>query len=497
VQFAGSLVIVKLALLMIVAQHLLWEDVTDRVLVETAEWTNYVELADVDGDGRVDLLFANGGNYSEPGEPEPNRVFLNRGDRFEEIRILGAPDIARVIRVRDVNGDGHVDILVGTTYQTQSRLFVGPGFDEVTESHLPRRLASVGDLEVGDVDGDGDLDIVLADWGPGNNMTNNGGLTLLWLNDGTGRFTDATSDRMPQTLVRFSWDLELVDVDNDLDLDVLVSCKRCGGGSLFRNDGSGHFEDDVRALPVYTNNYDYEPMDVTGDGFIDLITVNDGPILEGKRFHRREHILVNDGEGSFVDRTPELWPASENLGEDDNMVVFLDFDSDGDADFLLGSLTGADRLHVNDGTGHFTVKTEVFGGEPTPGTLAIAVADLNGDGKLDVVQAQGEHETAVEEKVFYGTGLAPDTAPPVIDLVAHDSGIVRARVHDRKTPVMPHDFREIVVVWASNDRESTTPMMWYGGSLFRADLPEEAAEYRVCATDAQGNRGCSEPYTRR
>ena len=222
-------------------------------------------------------------------------------------------------------------------------------------------------------------------------------------------------------------------MDNDLDLDILVSCKRCGGGSLFRNDGSGHFEDDLRALPAYTNNYDYEPMDVTGDGYIDLITVNDGPIVDGTRFHRREHILVNDGKGSFVDRTPELWPDSENLGEDDNMVAFLDFDSDGDADFLLASLTGADRLHVNDGTGHFTVRTDVFGGEPTPGTLAIALADLNGDGKLDVVQAQGEHETAVREKVFYGTGIAPDTAPPVVDLVAEDAGLVRARVHDRKT----------------------------------------------------------------
>jgi hypothetical protein len=247
---------------------------------------------------------------------------------------------------------------------------------------------------------------------------------------------------------------------------------------------------------VYTNNYDYEPMDVTGDGFIDLITVNDGPIVDGERFHRREHILVNDGAGSFVDRTPALWPDSENLGEDDNMVVFLDFDSDGDADFLLGSLTGADRLHVNDGTGRFTVRTDVFGGAPTPGTLAIAVADLNGDGKLDVVQAQGEHETAVQEKVFYGTGLAPDTAPPVVDLVTDDSGVVRARVHDRKTPVMPHDFREIVVVWTSGDRESRTPMRWYGGSLFRADVPQ-GTEYRVCATDAQGNRGCSEPVARK
>ena len=110
-------------------QNVLWEDVTARVLPETAEWTNYVELADIDGDGRVDLLFANGGNYSEPGEPEPNRVFLNelkRGERFEETRFLGTPDIVQVIRARDVNGDGHVDILVGTTYQTQSRLFVGP-----------------------------------------------------------------------------------------------------------------------------------------------------------------------------------------------------------------------------------------------------------------------------------------------------------------------------------------------------------------------------------
>ena len=126
---------------------------------------------------------------------------------------------------------------------------------------------SLGDVEPGDVDRDGDLDLVLADWGPGNNMTNEGGRTRLWLNDGTGRFTDATDGRMPATLVRFSWDLELVDVDNDFDLDVLVSCKRCAGSLLFRNDGTGTFEEDPRGLPQYTNNYEFEAMDLDGDKF--------------------------------------------------------------------------------------------------------------------------------------------------------------------------------------------------------------------------------------
>ena len=79
-------------------------------------------------------------------------------------------------------------------------------FTEVTATHLPLLPLSVGDLEPGDVDGDGDLDLILADWGPGNNMTNDGGVTRLWLNDGAGRFSDAGSGRLPEIKIRFSWD---------------------------------------------------------------------------------------------------------------------------------------------------------------------------------------------------------------------------------------------------------------------------------------------------
>jgi len=137
----------------------LWVDVTAGAIGRTAFWTNKVEIADLDGDGRPDLLFANGGDYSTPGVPESNQVFLNTGPglRFREAtaEVLGPrPDLARVIKARDLNGDGFVDIVVGTTYQTQSRLYLGRGsgrFEEVSATHLPQVPLSVGDLEPGEM----------------------------------------------------------------------------------------------------------------------------------------------------------------------------------------------------------------------------------------------------------------------------------------------------------------------------------------------------------
>ena len=159
----------------------------------TYGWTNRVELADIDGDELVDILFANGGDYDTPGEPDFSKVFLNQGPDggFEGAtrEVLPEPMLARVIKVRDVNADGTPDILVGTTYETQSQLFLGDesgDFTNVTSTHLPHVKASVGDLEFGDVEGDRDLDAVLADWGSGSPMAGDGGRTMLWLNDGKG-----------------------------------------------------------------------------------------------------------------------------------------------------------------------------------------------------------------------------------------------------------------------------------------------------------------------
>jgi hypothetical protein len=482
----------------------LWTDVTEATIGTTAEWSNKVELADLNDDGRVDILFANGGNYNEPGSPEPNRIFLNQGPGmpFREAteEILGATgDTARVIKARDVSGDGIVDILVGTTYQTQSRLYLGTGggaFREVTESNLPHSPGSVGDLEIGDVDGDGDLDLVLADWGAGDPFESEGAPVRLWLNQGDGRFTDAT-DRMPAGKVRWSWDLELYDADNDYDLDIAVSCKVCTGSRLYHNDGTGRFTDASDRLPQFTNNYEFEPIDLDGDGFMDLVTINDGDQVSAEdQFDRREHVFMADGQGGYRDGTADVWPAAANVGADDNAVVVLDVDSDGDPDFLIGSLSGTDRLLINQG-GRLEVNQEVFGGAATPGTLGIAVADLDGDDRLDVVQSQGE--LAEDERVYFGTGLEPDGAAPRIDLVeSPEAGAavsIRARVHDNKTPVAAHDFSEVVLCRGECAGGSArAPMSWYGGALWRAEIEVADGDVvQVCATDRAGNASCSEP----
>src|SRR5262245_1632474 len=93
----------------------LWVEATETTIGDTAGWTNKVEIADIDNDGRPDLLFANGGNYSDPGTPEMNGAYINRGPGkpFENrsTQVFGTPALTRVIKARDLNNDGLTDIV--------------------------------------------------------------------------------------------------------------------------------------------------------------------------------------------------------------------------------------------------------------------------------------------------------------------------------------------------------------------------------------------------
>ena len=87
-----------------IARAQYWTDATSDCIGTTAEWSNKVEAADVDGDHKVDLLIANGGNYSSPGTAEPVRIWKNlggwgvAGSHCQEISAQAGPPAAAARR---------------------------------------------------------------------------------------------------------------------------------------------------------------------------------------------------------------------------------------------------------------------------------------------------------------------------------------------------------------------------------------------------------------
>jgi len=463
-------------------------------------------------DGWVDILFANVGGY-QAGTPDSilsNQAFISDGGtKYTDkcIEIFGpdpndpmscSVDTGRVIKAYDFDNDGDLDIVVGTTWQTTSRLFMNDGmgtFTEVSDSNLPQIPASIGDLEVGDVDNDGDLDIVVTDWGPApvGFVSSPGGITRLWLNDGAGVFIDVTDTNMPQTKVNWSWELEFIDLDNDFDLDLAISCRSCSfGGLLFTNDGKGIFSNATPGnLPQKPGSVDFEVMDINGDSFVDMVSLQDGDGGGGDGFRNR--VLINNQSGGFVDDTATWWKVLDNTPSYDYMVAFLDANSDRKPDMVLGAFAKwADRLMTLEG-GSYKANVTPWGNVITDGTYALAVADLNKDTKIDLVIGEGEN--AFRNRVFLGTDLAVDTAKPLIQnhvfestWIIGDPIDVHARVHDNKSPSKDHDWNEVVVEYAKDDEDIETmatevEMDWYGEYLWRTNFMVPAAKklkYRIC-----------------
>ncbi len=283
-----------------------------------------VAASDVDGDGLCDLYFAN--------LQGANRLYRNLGDwKFVDITDASGVSCAGQLSTgavfADVNGDGHTDLLVnGITAGT--RLFVNDGrgrFSEPADTGLANGGAAMS-MALSDVDGDGDLDLYVANY-----------IDVIYIADLTTRFTLGRRDggwvvtrvNGQSTFKARFRDRFLVTPDGMVKELPERDC-------FYLNDGTGKFQKMVFEQGSFTDE-DGQPFaaerdwglavafrDVNGDLAPDLYVCND--------FSSPDRFWINDGRGRFraVPRLAVRHTSRSSMGID-----FADINQDGHDDFLL------------------------------------------------------------------------------------------------------------------------------------------------------------------
>jgi hypothetical protein len=273
---------------------------------------------DVDGDGDNDIFVVNIGIPFDP-LSEENQLLINDGDgHFTDetiARFLFEPrlDISFDSGILDTDGDHDLDIVIinDNFNGDQPRLLINNGNGQFTDETLQKFPAENGSctrVSAGDVDGDENPDLYIANyfWE----------INFLWVNDGNGRFFDETEFRIPidsPTDSSWSWGCEMADIENDQDADIVI----------------GNFP--VLADSVYA-----------GRG--------------------RNRLLVNDGFGFFTDRTFQIFPDVEDSTND---VDFIDADANEYVDLYITNWGESNELKIDPG------ENVGIGGERQPPSLPV------------------------------------------------------------------------------------------------------------------------------
>jgi len=461
-------------------------------------WSHYVAAVDLDGDGDLDLVFANtSADDLTSGTPEPLGIHLNHGSREFVIATATAGDYAanaRQVAIGDIDRDGDPDLYVPDDSGGAGTILVNDGtarFTDESSTRLPKGFGALASAaRYGDVDDDGDLDLLVTEsYGLGQYRNL---LARLLVNDGMGRFIDRTV-WLPdgQAYGDDPNDIDLVDLDGDYDLDVVVSTYGGGSAAVWLNDGNGRFSAvDSGVLQRFARPSNPVACDVDRDGDRDL-WFDDS--YEGGG----EQLLINVG-GHFTNESKALVPYENVL---DAGVSCVDFDQDADPDLIIWS-RGVERIYANDGTGAFTIGAEEFGTLDDQ-TRWGDVGDLDGDGVLDVVMAEGGGEST-GNLVYWGVGpvdqLVPVVPrPPFPGRVAPESE-TSLRFGVRDAVVTDHGPRLSRAFARADFGGGVTEVeaVFVGGDLFRAVLPGLpatgwSAQVELCAIDRAGNEGCSPP----
>jgi Tfp pilus assembly protein PilF len=290
--------------------------------------------------------------------------------------------------------------------------------DVSTEADLPTAVRSpeANAVELGDYDGDGDLDIyaINASSAPGR------GANRLFQNKGDGKFIDVTSVAGVGD-VRLGFDAVFGDYDNDGHTDLYVA--NWGANVLYHNRGDGTFEDVSNKAHVDEPQFGYKALffDYDHDNDLDIFIGNyfesasarveptdSAPVLQDDLPGQSNALLRNNGDGTFADQTDEsgLLVAVDKT----NDAIYGDFDGDHDTDLYVVNVDGSSRLFTNVRQGRFT-SGGALSSELQRRARVASEADFNHDGHPDLVVAAGGHAPGL--RLYGNDGHANFTGVPI------------------------------------------------------------------------------------
>jgi len=283
-------------------------------------------------------------------------------------KITKSVDWPEDIAIGDLDGDGDLDVLSASFTDNRVDWYANDGKGNFSDQRPINTLAlGAFDISVGDLDSDGDLDVVSVSY-----LFHH----VVWYpNDGKGNFG---SQRTISFTENGRGDVVVADLDGDGDLDVLSMYNDNMGSprghmDWYANDGSGNFGPQRTIATGMKRTMGITTGDLDGDGHLDVLTTT--PNDDSVTWYR------NDGRGNFdAQRTITIWASAARE------VAVADLDRDGDLDVLSASVLD-DRIawYRNDGNGNFgpqrTITTDADAAQD------VTTGDLDGDGNLDVLSA--------------------------------------------------------------------------------------------------------------